>query len=92
MDRVISKGFPLEWPSYSPDLTPCDVWLWNHLKWQVYAHPRPTSLQELKVKIEEAFDDITPEMLMSETYDVIKRMSLCVDVSGGHLEYVVFQT
>jgi hypothetical protein len=91
MNRVISKGFPLSWPPYSPDLSPCDFWLWNDLKTHVYALPRPTTLQELKVKIENAFVDITLEMLASACNDVIKRMSLCVEISGGHLEHVVFK-
>jgi len=26
-EKVISKGFPFEWPPYSPDLSPCDFWL-----------------------------------------------------------------
>ncbi|UYV68203.1 hypothetical protein LAZ67_5003376, partial [Cordylochernes scorpioides] len=28
-DRVISRHFIHQWPSRSPDLTPCDFWLWG---------------------------------------------------------------
>ena len=49
-ERVISKGFNLEWPPRSPGLNPCDCWLWGYLKANVYT-PSPTSLNELKQKI-----------------------------------------
>jgi hypothetical protein len=48
-------------------------------------------LQDLKVKIENAFVDITLEMLPSACNDVMKLMSLCVEISEGHLEHVVFK-
>ncbi|XP_035211886.1 uncharacterized protein LOC118186018 [Stegodyphus dumicola] len=36
-DRVISLSFPVAWPPHSPDLAPCDFWLWGYLKSQVFA-------------------------------------------------------
>ncbi|UYV74075.1 hypothetical protein LAZ67_11002039 [Cordylochernes scorpioides] len=43
-DRVISRHFIHQWPSRSPDLTPCDFWLWGNLNplmvpqkdWQIH--------------------------------------------------------
>jgi hypothetical protein len=34
-DRIISKGL---WPARSPDLNPCDFYLWKELKSVVYAN------------------------------------------------------
>ncbi|PRD27973.1 UNVERIFIED_CONTAM: hypothetical protein NCL1_33827 [Trichonephila clavipes] len=31
-ERVISRQFRHLWPPRSPDLNPCDSWLWGHLK------------------------------------------------------------
>ena len=31
-DRVIGLGHNVEWPPRSPDLTPCDFFLWGYLK------------------------------------------------------------
>ncbi|GFV86629.1 uncharacterized protein TNCV_4184831 [Trichonephila clavipes] len=31
-ERVISRQFRHLWPPQSPDLNPCDFWLWGHLK------------------------------------------------------------
>jgi hypothetical protein len=39
------------WPPRSPDLNPCDFFLWGHLKALVY-DPIPSTLDELKVNIE----------------------------------------
>ncbi|GFV83887.1 uncharacterized protein TNCV_387951 [Trichonephila clavipes] len=42
-DRVPSHHFHHAWPPRSPDLSPCNYWLWGYLKSQVY-RDRPTSL------------------------------------------------
>ncbi|KFM75033.1 hypothetical protein X975_05140, partial [Stegodyphus mimosarum] len=34
-ERVISRYFRTAWPPRSPDLTPCDFWLWGYLKSKV---------------------------------------------------------
>ncbi|GFW33252.1 uncharacterized protein TNCV_2859301 [Trichonephila clavipes] len=31
-ERVISRQIRHLWPPRSPDLNPCDFWLWGHLK------------------------------------------------------------
>ena len=36
------------WPPRSPDLTPCDFFLWGYVKDKVYVPPLPESLDELK--------------------------------------------
>ena len=37
----------LPWPPRSPDLTPCDFFLWGFVKDSVYVPPLPMSLREL---------------------------------------------
>lgn len=90
-NRIISKGFDMAWPAYSPDLTPCDFWFWNYVKTQVYADPMPTDLISLKTKIKHVFANIDTDVLPSVIYDVVKRMTVCVNVDGAHLEHVLYK-
>jgi hypothetical protein len=46
------------WPSRSPNVTPCDFFLWGYVKDQVYVPPLPASIPELKVRIRTAIETI----------------------------------
>jgi hypothetical protein len=46
-DRIISRGL---WPAHSPDLNPCDFYLWGNLKQKVYK-TNPHTIEELKENI-----------------------------------------
>ena len=50
-NRIIGFGFEREWPPRTPDLTPCDFFLWGHLKSKVYSTPHQ-NLEEPKERIE----------------------------------------
>ena len=49
-NRVIAFGHLREWPPRSPDLTPCDFFLWGYLKSRVYQTP-PQNLEDLRNRI-----------------------------------------
>lgn len=87
-NRIISKGFEFQWPPYSPDLSPCDFWLWDHVKQKVYSPPRPETIYELIEKIRVAFSQITAENLVQAVHGCFRRCSLCLQCEGGHLEHV----
>jgi len=53
----------LPWPPRSPDLTPCDVFLWGFVKGSVYLPPLPMSLKELRDWLTHAPQTITADML-----------------------------
>uniref|UniRef100_A0A915DHE0 Uncharacterized protein n=1 Tax=Ditylenchus dipsaci TaxID=166011 RepID=A0A915DHE0_9BILA len=53
----VSKG-----PLRSPDLTPCDFFLWDYIKSKVYTSP-VTSLEELRERIENAFRQMPQQMV-----------------------------
>ena len=44
--RVIAMGHFVEWPARSPDLTPCDFFLWGYLKQKVYTSPDLNDLRQ----------------------------------------------
>ena len=39
---------PCPWPARSPDLTPCDYFLWGYVKDKVFVPPQPVSIPDLK--------------------------------------------
>ncbi|GFT84950.1 transposable element tc3 transposase [Trichonephila clavipes] len=49
-NRILSRHFLDVWPSHSPDLQPCDFWLWGFLKDHVYSGGIRT-LSDLKASI-----------------------------------------
>jgi len=59
--QLISLRGDIGWPAHSPDLTPCDFFLWGYLKAEVYKH-RPQTLKALKDAIREEVAAIPPEM------------------------------
>ena len=52
--RIISRKCEFSWPPYSPDLNPCDLFLWGHLKELLYRDPAAiqyTTVEELNDSI-----------------------------------------
>ncbi|GFT32785.1 uncharacterized protein TNCV_2901771 [Trichonephila clavipes] len=85
-DRVLSRHFHHAWPPWSPDLSPCNYWLWGYLKSQVY-RDRPTSLGMLKDNIRLQCLTITPDMLYSAAHNIIPRLQLLLRNDGEHIEH-----
>ncbi|KAJ4437089.1 hypothetical protein ANN_17224 [Periplaneta americana] len=53
----------LHWPLRSPDLTPCDFFLWGFIKQQVHQPPLPPIIEDLRVRITEAIALVDGPML-----------------------------
>lgn len=81
-NRFISKS---QWPPRSPDLNPCDFFLWGYLKDLVY-NPIPRNLDELKANIETAIKNIKKETLEKVAKDFEKRCISLISAKGGHIE------
>ena len=88
-DRVISRRGDHNWPPRSCDLTPCDFFLWGHVKDKVYANS-PASIQDLKDRIREAIEDIGQPLCDLVMENFMKRIWSCKRGRGGHLADVVF--
>lgn len=88
-ENVISRGFPFQWPARSPDLTPCDFWLWGFLKTQVYSQGNFSSIEELKTKIIATCEQIDSGMLSSVMSNVVFRMNSCLEMEGHHIEHII---
>jgi hypothetical protein len=51
----------LPWPPRSPNLTPCDFFLWGFVEDSVYIPPLPMSLRELRDRITRSLQNITAD-------------------------------
>lgn len=91
-DRVISNRYPevcdmgLEWSPYSPDLNPCDYFLWGYLKDRVYEN-NPTNIDELEAAIQQEISRIPQVMIDRAINDLPKRLELLLHIQGGHVEH-----
>ena len=87
-ERVISKDFLHEWPPRSPDLTPCDFFLWGMVKDLVYVHGRVGTAAELQDLIIAAFNQIRQHRMhqvRNAVMSVPQRMELCILQDGSQL-------
>jgi hypothetical protein len=80
--KFLAKG---TWPARSPDLNPCDYFLWEYLKDIVYK-PMPKTLDDLKVNIEREIRNLKPDGLKSTFLNFRKRLNLIVEAEVGHIE------
>lgn len=84
-DRWIGREGPVNWPARSPDLTPLDFFLWGFIKGKVMA-TAPTTREDMRERIRQACNSVTPEMLNRVRNCCIKRISKCLEVDGHHFE------
>lgn len=89
--HVVSLRGDIGWPPRSPDLTPCDFFLWGYLKAQVYQH-RPQTLEALKEAITQEVAAIPPEMTRRVIENYRERLNQCINNEGRHLSNVIFKT
>ena len=82
-DKVISHLTDFPWLARSPDLSPLDFCLWSYVKEKVFS-TRPSSIDNLKIAIREAFALIDQDTLSAVTANFEKRGEPCVQQLGGH--------
>jgi len=93
-DQWIGRGVgsdqcKIVWPPRSPDLTPCDYFLWGYVKHLTYSQ-NPTSLFELQNCIVEAFKSITLEMCERVCRSVYGRFQTCIELGGSQVTRNMF--
>lgn len=79
------EGSEFQWPSRSPDLNPLDFFFWGFLEDIVYLN-KPTDLEELHMKIDEAVDNVTHEMLENVQAHIPRRYLMVIERNGAHVE------
>ncbi len=82
----MGRGSPnMPWPPRSPDLTPCDFFLWGFIKSKVYA-TKPTDITDLKQRIRDGFGEVTAEMRQETLLSYRERLEKVIESDGGHIE------
>ncbi len=83
---VISNRFPqMNWPHYSPDLNPCDYFLWGYLKDRVYVN-NPMTPEALEAEIVPVMRDIPEGIYTLVVRNFVDRLEQVMEVDGGHTE------
>lgn len=90
-DRWIGRKGPNDracfaWPPRSPDLTPCDFYLWGFIKDHVYVPPLPADLPDLR--IEAVVATITPDTLIKVWEELAYRLDVCRVTNDAHIEHL----
>jgi len=76
----------LPWPPCSPDLTPCNFFLWGFVKDSVYIPPLPRPLNKLRDQIMHALQTITADKLHRVWDEFDYRGDVCRVIPGAHIE------
>jgi hypothetical protein len=84
-NRLISRGL---WPARSPDLNPCDFYLWGNLKDKVYSN-NPHTLVELKQSIHERISSVRVSEPKLVSNNIFKRLEVFLRAEGRHFEHLL---
>ena len=84
---MIDRGFN-NLPPRSADATPCDFFLSDYVKDQVYVPLLPASIPELRVRIRTATETITADMLQTVWNELDYRVDVCRITNGAHTEHL----
>jgi hypothetical protein len=76
------------WPPRSPDLSTCDLYLWEYWKGKVY-ETSPDTLDELKENIRSAIDAIDVIVLRQVYLNMITRAQKFIDSQGSRFQHVL---
>jgi hypothetical protein len=89
--KLISLCSDVEWPAHSPDLAPCNFFLWGYFKSKVYTH-RPENFQALKDAIDWEIATIPPAMTEQVVRAFRNRLEECIANDGQPLGDIIFKT
>lgn len=90
-DRIVSHKIDrfnvgCEYPPYSPDLNPCDFFLWGYLKDRVY-RDNFQNLDELEDRIQREVDDLPGEMITNAINSMERRVREMMEAGGGRFRF-----
>jgi hypothetical protein len=91
--RIISNRFPdrfacgQNWPPNSPDLNPCDYFLWGFLKEKIFPK-KPQTIMELRALIIQTCNEITEDMCR-RVINIIVRVEEVARRKGDHIEHLI---
>ena len=85
-NQTVALNHRREWPPRSPDLTPCDFFLWGYIKSKVYRTP-PRNIYALRERIMDAFTELRNTDITERAVRAMRtRAQTCIERNGGHVE------
>lgn len=87
-DHWIGRGGTINWPARSPDLAPCDFFLWSNLKNKIYKKRHP-NIDSLRESIFAECANITNRQLENVKNSFYNRLGYCLAQNGGLFEYLL---
>jgi len=81
----ITRGGPTAWPPRSLDLTSLAVFAWGFIKDVVYRR-KVRALADLRQRIIEAVELITPHVLINTRQELEYCLDICRATTGAHIE------
>lgn len=87
-DRLISRRTDNPWPPYSPDLNPCDYFLWGYLKERVYEN-NPQTREVLKANIRREIRRIPVDMCQRVINNLNVRLATVIQRRGAWIEHIL---
>ena len=85
-NRWIGRGGPIAWSARSPDLTPCDFFLWGWVKNKVYK-TLPENTDELATSIRNVMTNIPQHFLANAVAAVPRRLEQLLSNGNGYVEF-----
>jgi len=77
----------MEWPAFSPDLSPIEH-LWDQLGQGIQRRtPRPTTRNQLIQALQEEWNNVPQHRIQTLVSSMRRRCIACVDARGGHIPY-----
>ena len=84
-ERLISNKSDFMWPPRSPDLNPCDFFLWGYMKEEVH-RSQPGSNAEVKQLIQEFLASINADILQCVNSQFLSQVRKFIVACGGIFE------
>jgi len=75
----------MDHPPYSPDLSPCDFFLFGYVKSQLVNHQYSTP-EELQYEVTEILAEIPRDMILRVFDSWMRRLQACIDSGGEFVE------
>jgi hypothetical protein len=78
----------MKWPPRSPDLTPCDFFLWVYVKEQVLVPVLPLDIDEFKLRITAVIENIDRNVLKRVRDELHYRLDICRATNVAQIEHL----
>ncbi|MBW0564843.1 hypothetical protein O181_104558 [Austropuccinia psidii MF-1] len=76
----------MQWPAHSPDLNPIEN-LWKIMKSDIRKLYQPQTIDESRVAIQSAWDDVPRDTLDDLLLSMQRHMEMVIAQSGGQTSY-----